>query len=264
MKKELNFKMAGVAQNNCLLFFKKLLTDTNWEQYIYISGGFVRDYIKNIESNDLDLVIQKQHGAKQFCNFIINLLDGNVIYEKLNPNYPTYNIKFKDNIQLGNSHFNIKGADVDVSDTAKIRYPQDSNKKQLFVFGNLKDDAMQRDFTINSLFIKLSDNSILDLTNYGLKDIENNLLRLIPNSNKQQNIYNNPKILLRYCRFYAKYKMNVIKQDIQLMSKYNSRIETLTNEQIEKQINKIPAENIQYAIAMMKRIKIFDFISNFL
>jgi tRNA nucleotidyltransferase/poly(A) polymerase len=82
---------------------------------------------------------------------------------------------------------------------------------------------------MNALYLSLIDNKVIDPTSYGLKDIKNNMLRLIPNANFETKLFNNPKVLLRYCRFYAKYKMNVIKSDIQIMKKFAYRITTLDN-----------------------------------
>lgn len=257
--------VAGDAQKNSLVFLKKLLHNTIFENITYVSGGYVRDYVKNIQSNDLDLVIQKQNGAKELSDFILNLFDGYVSYEKLNPSYPTYNLKFKDNISYWNKKYMLKNADIDISDTAKARYAQDSGKEKLFVYGNLIEDAYQRDFTINSLYLKISNNEIIDPTKLGIEDIKNNLLRLIPNADIEQKLFNNPKVLLRYCRFYAKYKMNVIKSNIEIMKKFSYRIDTLEQDQIKKEIDKIPhdSDSLFYARKMMSLIGIFKYLYNY-
>lgn len=255
--------IAGVAQKNSIQFFRDVLKDTLFENITYISGGYVRDYVKGIQSNDLDLVVQANEGSKQLSDFILNLFDGYVSYEKLNPLYPTYNLVFKDDIVYQNKKYFLNGADIDISDTAKARYAQDSGKSELFVYGNLTEDAMQRDFTMNSLYLKLNGNEIIDPTGYGIDDIKNNLLRLIPNANFEEKLYNNPKVLLRYCRFYAKYKMNVLSSDIKVMQKFADRITTLENQQIEKEINKIPQDSLFEAKKMMSLIGIYKKISNY-
>lgn len=256
---------AGVAQKNAIQFFRSLLKGTSFQSITYVSGGYVRDIVMGVQSNDLDLVVQDNGGSKQLSDFILNLFDGFVTYEKLNPSYPTYNLLFKDNILYENKKYLLKGADIDISDTAKARYSQDSGKKQLFVYGDLYDDSLQRDFTINSLYLSIKNNKIIDPTQLGIKDIKNNLLRLIPHADFQEKLFNNPKVLLRYCRFYAKYKMNVIKSDIQIMKKYSDRISTLENQQIEKEINKIPQDSnsLFYARRMMSLIGIFEYLYNY-
>lgn len=261
---QLNLKMAGQPQKNLFDFLSNVLSGTSFQQITYVSGGYVRDYVKNIESNDLDLVVQYKNGAKQLSDFLISLFDGYITYEKLNPHYPTYNLKFKQDIPYDGKIFKVKNADIDISDTAKIRYAEDTNKKELFIYGNLTQDAYQRDFTINALYQNIFNKEIIDPTKLGLKDIKNNLLRLIPSSNQQQKLYNNPKLLLRYCRFFAKYKMNVLNDDIKKMCKYSYRIETLDDQSIKKELDKIPKQNIQSAIEMMKKICIHDFIKIFI
>lgn len=253
---------ASIAEENCYQMFKYLIKDTSFDNKLFVSGGYVRDLVKNIQSNDLDLVIEKENGAKQFCNYIINLLDGFVAYEKLNPNYPTFKLTFKDNITINNKIFNIKDASIDISDSLKIRFAQDSGKEVLFENGNLFEDAMQRDFTMNSLFLSISTDEIIDYTQLGISDIKNNILRLIPNRDNEKIVYNNPKILIRYCRFYAKYKMNFLKDDIQILKKHSDRIETISDEGIQKEIKKINNDDIKYAKEMMKKIDIWEKIKN--
>lgn len=256
--------IAGAAEKNSLQFLQVLLKNTTFDNITYVSGGYVRDFVKGIESNDLDLVVQAKQGAKQLSDFILNLFDGYVAYQKLNPLYPTYNLLFKDNITMNGKKYCLKGADIDISDTAKARYAEDSGKKQLFIYGDLKDDACQRDFTMNSLYLQLNNNKILDPTGLGITDIKKNLIRLIPQGNCQMKLFNNPKVLLRYCRFYAKYHMNVVKKDIYLMNKYAYRITTLQDQQIQKEIDKIPNNCLQQAISMMKLIGIYNTIQRFL
>lgn len=260
----LNPKIASQAQSNLFDLLSLLLKGTSFQNITYVSGGYVRDLVKNIESSDLDLVVQKNGGAKQLADFILTLFDGYVTYEKLNPNYPTYNLVFKDDIVYGGYNFKVKNADIDISDTAKMRYAEDSGKKELFIYGNLKQDAQQRDFTMNALYQNIITKQIIDPTKLGIQDIKNNLLRLIPSKMQEQKLYNNPKILLRYCRFYAKYQMNILKDDLIKLQKVSDRIKTLQDQQIEKQIKKIHPQKLEFAIIMMKRIGIYMDIQRFL
>lgn len=257
-------RKSSKAQEKLQLLLPLLIKDQIFENRIFISGGYVRDLVKGISSNDLDLVVQLNGGSKLFCQYLIHLFDGYVVYQMLNPLYPTYNIKFKQNIEYNGKIYNVKGASLDISDTSLKRFSEDSGKEKLFIYGNLYQDACQRDFTINSLFKNISTNKILDLTKHGLQDIKNNLLRTIPNINKNSLLYNNPKIMLRYCRFFAKYKMNYLQQDVQKMREYAQRVLTLQTQSIIKQLKKVTNDQLELYITMAKNIEIYQYIEKYL
>lgn len=258
------FVESGTAEQKTEKLLPYIIQGTIFEDITYISGGYVRDEIKGIQSNDLDLVIQLEDGAKLFSDYIINLFGDKVFVEQLNINYPTYNIKFLDNIILDGKFFKVKDADVDVSDTVKIRFNQDSGKTKLYVCGNLQDDCKQRDFTINSLFKRVIDGKILDLTGVGIYDIKNNILRTISDTNADITFYNNPKTIIRLCRFFARYDMRVPQYVIDKASNNAYRINTLEKDTIEKQFAKVQKKDWDKFIYMMKKTDIYYFVQRIL
>lgn len=257
-------KTASQSQEKLQLLLKEIIIDSLFYGKIFISGGYVRDLVKGIQSNDLDLVVQLNGGSKLFCQYLIQLFDGYVIYEMLNPQYPTYNIKFKQNIEFNGILYQVKNSSLDISDTALIRFPQDSPRQKLFVYGTLKQDAMQRDFTINSLFKNIVNDEILDLTKCGIKDIKDNLLRTIPGVDKNRLFYNNPKVMIRFCRFFAKYKMNYLQQDVQSMRNFAQRVLTIHPQSIQRQVKKVDKQYLNDYIQMAKNIQIYDYIKKFI
>lgn len=68
-------------------------------------------------------------------------------------------------------------------------------------FGNIEDDALRRDFTVNALYYDINDFSLLDYAN-GLQDLKNKTLKLIgdPVTRYQED----PVRMLRAIRFAAK------------------------------------------------------------
>ena len=263
---------AGIAQAKLEKLLSEIIKDQIFQNKIFICGGFVRDYVKQLTENsyvnfdlinDLDLVIQLNGGSKLFCDYLINLFDGYIVYEMLNPNYPTYNVKFKQNITYNGVLYQVKNSNLDISDTAYKRFNQDSNHQKLFIFGDLKKDVMQRDFTINSLYKNISNGIIYDLTHLGVHDIEQNILRTIPNIDVDSLLYNNPKIMLRFCRFYAKYQMKYIYSDIMHMRSNAERILTLEKDSIMKELSKVDSKYMEDYIKMAKYINIYQYLENY-
>lgn len=254
-------KTAGEQEEKTEKLLPILFKDTIFEKDVYISGGYVRDEVMGIISNDLDLVIEKEDGSKLLSEYFKKIFHNSVYVEQLNVNYPTYNVKFLDNISFGNSFFDVEGADIDISDTVKIRYPEDSELPKLYEYGTLMDDCLQRDFTINTLYKDVNTGKIIDLTGFGIKDINNKILRTIPKRNPNKLFYNQPKALLRLCRFYAKYDMTVPTYVTNSASNNAYRIKTLSVESIQKELNKMNNLNKDKIVYMMKKIDIYYFIN---
>lgn len=260
MGKNDNIKVGGIQEENFEKLLPILFNDTVFEDKLYISGGYVRDFVMNIISDDIDLTIEEENGSKKLTKYLSNLLNNSVAIKQNNINYPTYNIKFLENISFQELCFNVKDSDIDISDTTKARYPEDSGLKKLYVYGNLQEDCMQRDFTINTLYKNVSNDKIIDFTGLAIRDIENKILRTIPGVNANRLFYNQPKTLLRLCRFFVKYDMTIPNYVIDVASNNAYRIKTLEKDAIVKELKKmngLEKDKIKY---IMKKIDIFYFI----
>ena len=69
------------------------------------------------------------------------------------------------------------------------------------VFGSLEDDAWRRDFTVNSLYYNLHDDTVLDYTG-GITDLKNKTIRIIGDAERRYQ--EDPVRMLRVVRFAAK------------------------------------------------------------
>lgn len=250
-------KTAGEQEEKTEKLLPILFQDTVFEKDVYISGGYVRDEVMGILSNDLDLVIEKENGSALLSKYFKNIFNDSVEIEQLNINYPTYNIKFLEDISFGNHFFDVEGADIDISDTVKVRYPEDSGLPKLYEYGSLMDDCLQRDFTINTLYKDVMTGKIIDLTGFGIKDIKKRILRTIPKRNPNKLFYNQPKSLLRLCRFYVKYDMTIPNYVINSASNNAYRIKTLSIESIQKELKKMEKLDKDKLIYIMKKIDIY-------
>jgi poly(A) polymerase len=99
----------------------------------------------------------------------------------------------------------------DIIEVATFRaHAEDSPKTELDThgrilrdntFGEIEEDAIRRDFTVNALYYDISDYSVLDYAG-GLRDIENRQLRLIGDAGTRYQ--EDPVRMLRAVRFAAK------------------------------------------------------------
>jgi len=74
------------------------------------------------------------------------------------------------------------------------------------VYGNIEEDALRRDFTINAMYMDPSDYSILDFAN-GYQDLQAGVVRMI--GNPVERYREDPVRMLRAVRFAAKLKFDI-------------------------------------------------------
>lgn len=140
----------------------------------YIVGGYVRDKLLSINSNDVDIA----------TNMPFNELKNTFDYEIEYPNY--FCIKFK-----------LDCYNVSITTYRKEALYKNNKPIKVEYTSNLNMDAMRRDFTINSLYMDINGN-IIDPYN-GLNDIYNKKIIVIGNISKR--LYEDKTRILRALRF---------------------------------------------------------------
>ena len=140
-----------------------IIKDTPWYQHVYIVGGSVRDFYMGNDIKDIDLVIDLPNGGVDFANWCKE--QG---YTKTVVIYETY----------GTAAMKILNQDIECVMTRGEKYLDDGTRNPTVEFADLKEDAFRRDLTINALYYNISTGEILDPTGYGIKDIENKIIRV--------------------------------------------------------------------------------------
>ena len=100
----------------------------------------------------------------------------------------------------------FRGSHDQVEDTQRKNNKSQTNDQGMLVrdnvYGNLHDDAMRRDFTINALYYSIDGFSVLDYTG-GIEDLKNRQIRIIGEAS--QRYAEDPVRMLRAIRFKAKF-----------------------------------------------------------
>lgn len=151
-------------------------------------GGAIRDYLLGKEPKDYDFV----------CNDSEKLV--NAIERE---HMPITIARFK---KYGTYQFKIFGYELEFVNPRKEAYMTWSHKP-ICEEGTILDDILRRDFTINTLAIKISENvddkvKILDYTKRGLDDFNNNRLECVGNPLKT--FTDDPSRLIRLCIYASK------------------------------------------------------------
>jgi len=216
-------------------FIKQEIRGSEWENIVYAVGGYPRDVLMKKEPKDLDLMVDKKEGGIEFSIWLTKKLG---IY-KTNSNPIIYK-------KFGTAKFNLrginyKGVDLSNFDIEAVmprseKYVSGSRKPEV-QFTNLKNDADRRDLTINSLFQKLSNDEVYDLTGMGLNDIKNKIIRtpLDPNIIFKDD----PLRMLRLIRFSVKYNFNIPLFMIKSLKKNASMLKTISSERIRDELDKM-------------------------
>lgn len=138
------------------------------------AGGWVRDKLLGKESQDIDIAVNNISGvafATLTRDWMLehNIpLDSDMYVIKENPE------KSK-NIETTN--LRILGVPVDFAQLRKETYTEVSRIPTIQTNVSAHDDALRRDFTINSMFYNINISTIEDFTGHGAEDLEKGILR---------------------------------------------------------------------------------------
>lgn len=195
-----------------------------------IAGGWVRDKILGIKSDDIDFAIENISGV-EFARGLIEFagLDENVHKIEANPEKSKH---------LETAIVNLFGYSVDF---VILRTETYSNTRIPSIKpGTPKEDAFRRDMTINALFYDTISDEIEDFTQLGLVDIKDKILRTPLDSFKT--FMDDPLRILRFFRFHAKLNFDIHKDVFSVLSDERIRksfCEKVSYERIWKELYKM-------------------------
>ncbi|MDR1662830.1 MAG: CCA tRNA nucleotidyltransferase [Endomicrobium sp.] len=222
--------------------------ENNFETYIV--GGFVRDLLLNREPKDLDIMVYSKDkiADKQFSG--INF--SKILAKKYSLHDPVVFEKF------GTSKLLIDSEEVEFVMPRKEYYKFDSRNPDINP-ASLEEDALRRDFTINALFLRLSDMTILDFTSKSIKDIKNKIIRVVNPKNTEIIFKQDPLRILRAVRQSLQLGFSIETTTYDAMKDSAKRIDIVSPEHIREELNKIIIEHTpSKAFLMMYNINLLQ------
>ena len=172
---------------------------------VYAVGGFIRDIFIKQENLDIDVVVEG---------------DGIVFAKAFKKEHPDVRIRFhrKFNSAVLILPDNVK---VDVA-TARLEYYESPATLPVVEVGSLRLDLYRRDFTINTLAVKLNEAQFGNLIDYfrGVKDIKYGYIRILHNLS----FVEDPTRVFRAVRFEQRFGFKISKLTANLIQntvKYN-------------------------------------------
>jgi len=171
--------------------------DTAWEEgcSVYIVGGFVRDLLLSVPTQDLDFVVEGSGG--QFAQALMRRIPNGKLTQHIK--FGTAQIVFPDGSHLDIAstrweHYSFPGALPQVEESC------------------LRDDLFRRDFTINSMAICLNTERFGELVDYygGKQDLQQKKIRFLHNIS----FIDDPTRMLRAIRFAERYHFTFAKETL--------------------------------------------------
>ncbi len=164
---------------------------------VYVVGGFVRDLVLRRENLDIDIVVEGD--AIRFSKQFSRHFNAKVNVHK---RFKTAYIIFPD------------GFKVDVA-TARMEYYESPGALPVVKRSSLKLDLYRRDFTINTLAIKLNQDEFGILIDYfnGMRDIKDRVIRVLHNLS----FVEDPSRILRAIRFEQRFGFKIGKLTLSLI-----------------------------------------------
>ena len=210
----------------------KMIEDNSYEAYIV--GGFVRDYIMGIKSNDVDITTNAK--PKDLIKIFPNANIDNEVYGSV--------IVYLNNIRFEIITYRDEGNYLDNRHPDTVNYVDD-----------LKIDLKRRDFTINTICMD-KDGNIVDLLN-SKSDIDNKIIKTVINPLESFKI--DSLRILRAIRFATTLDFELaldVKEAI-MQSKY--LLKDLSINRKKSELDKIfSSPNIEKGIKLIKELDLID------
>lgn len=191
---------------------------------VFVVGGYVRDRLLGIDSNDMDIVCLGS-----------GIAFAEKLSEKLKP-IPRL-VVYK---RFGTAMIKHKDLEIEFVGARKESYRADS-RKPIVEEGSLEDDQHRRDFTINALAVSLNEEDfgqIVDPFN-GLNHLEEKLIKTPLEPGKT--FSDDPLRMMRAIRFATQLDFHIDETTYKTIPLFRNRINIVSKERITTELTKILA-----------------------
>jgi tRNA nucleotidyltransferase (CCA-adding enzyme) len=238
-----------------LVDFLKVIAQISYEQHaaVYIVGGFVRDLLLDRPSLDYDLVVEGD--AEAVARGLARRYGGRVtshtrfgtakwIQRPTKKSNNLHRPKEDEPVIIGEGSVELPDSlDLVSARTEFYTYPTALPTVER---GSIKLDLHRRDFTINTLALRLDGNHYGELHDYwgGLADLCQGLVRIL----HSLSFVDDPTRILRAVRFEQRFDFLIEKRTLELLREALSLLDRVSGDRIRHELNIILSESRACAI----------------
>lgn len=206
-------------------FIKEAIKDTSFKGDIFLAGETVLNWLLGKPTNKIEIVVQHPNGCSTFAH-ILTYVDGSFI-GGINP-------------QLYDEGRLIKLKLISFPDFSFTIYESLRSKKDDIVlndtYGTIKEDALRRNITINSIYYNVTNDTFEDPLGYGITDAKNKILRCV---SPEKYFCEKPIRILEFIRISCALGFDIEKNTWLKMLKYSSYISNEAKFSISLEISRL-------------------------
>ncbi len=227
-------------------------------QALYIVGGFVRDLLLERPSLDFDLVVEGN--AIALARALGKRYGGRVVAHRKFGTAKWQIVPIRENLARALAAFlppegsaALNPADLpDTLDlvTARTEFYTRPTALPTVAHGSIKLDLHRRDFTINTLALRLDGRHYGELHDYwgGLEDLQRGVIRVL----HSLSFVDDPTRMLRAVRFEQRFGFRIEPRTLQLLTEARDLLEKVSGDRIRHELDAMLAE--PRAAAMLGRL----------
>ncbi|MBA4375496.1 MAG: hypothetical protein C0401_04905 [Anaerolinea sp.] len=221
----------------------KGIIETSFQEHqaLYIVGGFVRDLILEKPSKDFDIVVEGD--ALKLALALVNKFGGRVVSHR---RFGTAKWQIKD---VRNDLIKKFGCQIEaVADlpdsldliSARTEFYDHPTALPTVERSSIKQDLHRRDFTINTLALRLDGSHYGELHDYwgGLNDLNKKQVKVL----HSLSFVDDPTRLLRAIRFEQRFGFQIEARTLQLMSEARAMLRQVSGDRIRHELDLILKE----------------------
>ncbi len=228
---------------------------------VYLVGGFVRDILMDRPGTDFDIVVEGD--GIRLAKSLSKIYGGRVVSHK---RFGTAKWKIQGIHEELGKHLGIQSGDA-LDLPASLDFT--SSRTEFYDYptalptverGSIKLDLHRRDFSINTIAVRLDGRHFGDLYDYwgGLNDIKKGIIRVL----HSLSFVDDPTRMLRAVRFEQRFGFRIEERSLELIIEAKALLKQLSGERIRNEFTLILNED--NSISMLDRINqlgLFEYIS---
>ncbi|KAJ6519339.1 hypothetical protein C8R45DRAFT_808031 [Mycena sanguinolenta] len=225
-----------------------------------IAGGWVRDKLLGLQSNDIDIALSDIMGD-DFANHLSAFAQTKDV--KTGP-IAVINPNPEQSKHLQTARIPILGLELDLVNLRSEEYANNSRIPTAIAFGTPLQDALRRDLTINALFYNIHTREVEDCTEKGIEDLKSGIVRTpLP---PRETFLDDPLRVLRSLRFATRYGFEVVPELAEAVKDpaiQDALVTKVKRERVGEEISKMmkgsdPSRSIQ----MIDQLSLYESIFN--